>query len=90
MNQITHWLDNSNIYGSDARGTHHLRKGVLGHLKTSIEPGKSRHPQDLPKCAGFVSQKPGMCDHCPACFVAGKRFDVMMIKCEIVSLYAFN
>ena len=79
MNQITQWLDNSNIYGSDARETNQLRQGILGRLKTSIEPGKAKHPNvpnDLPKCAGF-NQKPAMCDRCPACFVAGKRFDVI-------------
>ena len=73
MNQITHWLDASNIYGSDARDTNQLRQRRLGQLKASIEPGKPRHPQDLPKCNAFGNQKPDMCTGCPSCYVAGKR-----------------
>lgn len=72
MNQITHWLDASNIYGSDARETSQLRQGRLGRLKASIEPGKHRHPQDLPKCNVFGKDKPNMCTGCPSCYVAGK------------------
>ena len=72
MNQITHWLDASNIYGSDARDQIQLRLGRLGRLRASQEPGKSRNPQDLPKCVAFSGHKPEMCTGCPACFVAGR------------------
>ena len=74
MNQITHWLDASNIYGSDARETNQLRQRTLGRMKVSLEPGKHHsHPQDLPKCNAFSkSSKPEMCTGCPHCFVAGK------------------
>jgi hypothetical protein len=33
MNQITHWLDGSNIYGSDERKSRDLRLGSRGLLK---------------------------------------------------------
>ena len=72
MNQITHWLDASNIYGSDARDQIQLRLGRLGRLRASQEPGKSRNSQDLPKCVAFSGHKPEMCTGCPACFVAGR------------------
>ena len=72
MNQITHWLDASNIYGSDARDQIQLRLRRLGRLRASQEPGKSRNPQDLPKCVAFSGHKPEMCTGCPACFVAGR------------------
>ena len=87
MNQITHWLDASNVYGSDARDTRQLRQGRLGRLKTSIEPGKGRHPQDLPKCAGYDQEKPAMCSGCPACFVAGSYFNSCIGNHERMYVY---
>ena len=75
MNQITHWLDASNIYGSSEHETEMLRQGTLGLLKTTIKPGTRghHHHQTLPKCERFrnLRDSPGMCEGCGQCYLAG-------------------
>ena len=48
MNQITHWLDASNIYGSEEKVTEELRSKKDGRLRSTSVRG---HPYDnLPRC----------------------------------------
>ena len=57
MNQITHWLDNSNIYGSNEEESEELREGRSGLLKvTKISAGTNTHAEFLPKCLAFDNE----------------------------------
>ncbi len=40
MNQITHWLDNSNVYGSTEEAGLSLRSFNCGKLRTIIGPDR--------------------------------------------------
>ena len=58
MNQITHWLDASNIYGSDDHEAYLLRsnprsKNGEGKLKVTTDGGEDM----LPKCNRFSDLK---------------------------------
>ena len=71
MNQITHWLDGSNIYGSSERSAAQLRSFVGGKLKDTARA--SRHGNSLPSC----NRQPNpdeipMCRDCKTCFIAGE------------------
>jgi len=67
MNQITHWLDASNIYGSSDSESLELRELFGGQLKTTRATGTRLGL--LPSC----SRSPGvsMCFGCSKCFFAG-------------------
>lgn len=70
MNQITHWLDGSNIYGSNERDMQKLRRGIHGQLKITRQRS-SRHGS-LPSCSlERSSDRIGMCRGCSSCFFAG-------------------
>ena len=72
MNQITHWLDGSNIYGSDADTARKLRSGFNGQLKITRQ-SRSRYGA-LPSCAAQrESPKATMCRGCTSCFFAGEK-----------------
>ena len=83
MNQITHWLDASNIYGSDEHETKNLREGKLGLLKTTSKTDSITHPlPSLPTCDIWKpgNDYPAICRGCqammpriPSCYVAGKN-----------------
>ena len=68
MNQITHWLDGSNIYGSSDRKNVGLRLGTRGLLKFDTAPdGGQLLPEDTgskTKCGKAGSGK---------CFKAGSQ-----------------
>ena len=49
MNQITHWLDASNVYGSDDHEADLLRSKSGGKLKVTTKGGEDM----LPKCNRF-------------------------------------
>ena len=71
MNQITHWLDASNIYGSSETVASRLRTKSGGQLKVTSGQRGSRASGALPTCD---AQKKGafkMCNGCSSCFVAG-------------------
>ena len=71
MNQITHWLDASNIYGSDEHEASVLRSNFGGQLKITQQPGSSHGV--LPSCSKDAAQKRiSMCNGCSKCFFAGK------------------
>jgi hypothetical protein len=68
MNQITHWLDASSIYGSNNHEAEELRENSGGKLKIGIFKGTRLGM--LPSCVNAVT-KPAMCNQCLKCFVAG-------------------
>ena len=64
MNQITHWLDGSNIYGSNNEEAYRLRKGESGQLKLS---SGNRLPLDEEGIdVGCKTARPG-----GMCFISG-------------------
>ena len=82
MNQITHWLDASNIYGSSNFDSRLLRSFTGGRLKDTKPKGprSSSRPTSknvLPTCAKESKtnrENIGMCKKCKHCFFAGKEY----------------
>ena len=83
MNQITHWLDASNVYGSSNFDSRKLRSFTGGRLKDTkpSSPRSSSRPNEklsknvLPTCARESKsnrENIGMCKQCKHCFFAGK------------------
>jgi hypothetical protein len=72
MNQITHWLDGSNIYGSSENAAKQLRTFSGGKLKVTQQTRRSGN--SLPSCAKeeFPDDIP-MCRNCKTCYFAGMR-----------------
>merc|ERR1712079_747853 len=72
LNQITHWIDGSNIYGSTVEDAMYLRAD-RGKLKISSQ-GRNLN-SNLPSCAGEKKGKVTGCDVCGGkrndCFFAG-------------------
>jgi len=72
LNQITHWLDGSNIYGSTTEEAMYLRTG-RGRMKISRQSGTRWG--NLPSCAAEKAGKVTGCDVCGGrkndCFFAG-------------------
>ena len=50
MNQITHWLDASNVYSSSEDIANDLRNKINGRLKSTPVSG---HGDNLPTCSVF-------------------------------------
>ena len=70
MNQISHWLDASNIYGSSTEDMEQLRKGVGGQL--TISPQTGTRQGLLPTCSQDANQHNiEMCSGHPQNFFAG-------------------
>ena len=71
MNQLTHWLDASNVYGSDDDEADLLRLHSGGKLKVSEIDGYNM----LPKCNEFTELDDGLeACHQPCketCFAGG-------------------
>ncbi len=71
MNQITHWLDASNIYGSSDNEMQKLRQFTGGQLKVTRQSGSTRGI--LPSCAAQVAKSAiSTCKACDKCFFAGR------------------
>jgi len=72
LNQITHWIDGSNIYGSTVEEAMYLRS-TRGKLKISSQ--RSGLNGNLPSCQGEAKGKVTGCDVCGSkkndCFFAG-------------------
>ena len=77
MNQITHWLDASNIYGSSDKVSLQLRQLRGGQLKVTEGPRGSRSSGALPSCSKARSGSGvgglAMCKNCKSCFFAGEK-----------------
>ena len=78
MNQITHWLDASNIYGSSDKTALQLRQLRGGQLKVTEGPRGSRTSGALPSCSNAERSGNGvgglaMCKNCKSCFFAGEN-----------------
>ena len=71
MNQITHWLDMSSIYGSSDSEAAELREGSGGLLKTARLSGSQLGT--LPICSAGRTQNVGMCSGCSKCFFTGQE-----------------
>eukprot|EP00095_Tigriopus_kingsejongensis_P000560 maker-scaffold776_size99073-snap-gene-0.17 protein:Tk00560 transcript:maker-scaffold776_size99073-snap-gene-0.17-mRNA-1 annotation:"hypothetical protein DAPPUDRAFT_312923" len=67
MNQITHWLDGSNIYGSSEGASSQLRQRFGGRLQITRQTGT--RAGILPSCAS--NSNVGMCRGCSSCFFTG-------------------
>ena len=71
MNQITHWLDGSNIYGSSDKAAAQLRSFIGGKLKDTAR--SRRHGNSLPSCNRQRNpDEIPMCRDCKTCFIAGE------------------
>ena len=68
VNQITHWLDSSNVYGSDEEEAHGLRVRIGGLLKTSRFNGNDRLPSNFDEACKLKN----------VCFKAGKPWICFM------------
>ena len=74
MNQITHWLDASNIYGSTLDESNSLRSFSGGKLKSnSVQDSRG-----LPSCSKTPDIE--MCHRCSHCFAAG-RYSIAIDHC---------
>ena len=72
INQVSHWLDGSNIYGSSKKQAEELRKFHGGRLKTQSTPdGEELLPKNL-ECPGAPSKN---------CFKAG---NFTYILCSLI------
>ena len=76
MNQLTHWIDASNVYGSSEEEAEAVRLHENGLLKSSSQKGAKKG--ELPLCG--KNPATSMCQHCPSitpstCFIAGKNQD---------------
>lgn len=73
MNQITHWLDASNIYGSSEGATHSLRSFSKGQMRITRQT--ATRVGVLPSCSNRKNnpQNIGMCRGCSSCFFAGEQ-----------------
>ena len=76
MNQITHWLDASNIYGSNEEETKLLRSFRNGLLKITRQAGSKYG--SLPTCSENFrphgtdrEEIAEACEECNECFFAG-------------------
>ena len=66
LNQLTHWLDNSQIYGSDEKETLPLRSTIKkGRLLIRSEQTQDGSDNALPSCEYFYHEKPESCR--PSC-----------------------
>ena len=67
MNQITHWLDSSNVYGSDLTDARNLRSFQKGNLRSGrASSGDEMLPDSTERNCRGSSQR---------CFLAGNNGD---------------
>lgn len=87
LNQLTHWLDNSNIYGSDEKETRRLRKDATrGRLRTR-KPSSGLAKDPLPLCEEYLDEDdlPEICEdrRCrkdeAKCTAAGKDINFLQV-----------
>lgn len=71
MNQVTGYLDGSNIYGSNDRAQQELREFRGGRLKIQNVQGRQLLPNNENECSNQIGQ---------ACFKAGKNIKIANMK----------
>jgi hypothetical protein len=80
MNQITHWLDASNVYGSDDHEADLLRSKSGGKLKVTTMGGEDM----LPKCNRFsdLESESEVCHNQPCAndCLAGGVYTIIIFK----------
>lgn len=77
MNQATHFLDGSHIYGSNGRDAAALREATGGLLKTSIFDDEEHMPltsNPAERCLGSSDD---------TCFIAGKLLKDSVLSCTL-------
>ena len=95
MNQITHWLDGSNIYGSEHEEAENLREKRDGLLKSTTKGRNEMLPQcdqtplltlenertneDEPMEACRGCPRQDSCSGHSCCFIGGKTYDLLLI-----------
>ena len=70
INEITHWLDSSNVYGSTNAVLDTLRDGVNGLLKTDLYNSEELLPQNSAAGCGSHTEYGANCPM-ERCFLAG-------------------
>lgn len=76
MNQITGYLDGSNIYGSSSNSQRNLREFRGGRLKVQNLRGKEMLPANPGECTSE--------DNTASCFQAGKYFTKSFVSYILV------
>ena len=103
MNQITHWLDGSNIYGSEHEEAENLREKRDGLLKSTTKERNEMLPQcdqrpllklfnerereDEPMEACRTCPRQDKCSGHSCCFIGGKSSNLLLILLGPKSLY---
>ena len=72
MNDITHWLDGSSVYGSSFEESESLRGFVGGKLKSSSPIRSHGNRELLPVCKNTAFKQNIESCRCPDCFATGK------------------
>lgn len=81
MNQLTHFIDGSHIYGPNPEKAVKLREFAGGRLAVSVIDGRPYLPQD-PTAKGCVGRKDGL-----QCFVSGSSsYTYALSRCANVYL----
>ena len=83
MNQISHWLDASNVYSSEEEIADNLRSKIGGRLRSTQVNG---HGDNLPTCNVFKDIKthePESCHNAKDSFFGAGKIQISYLYCFI-------